>query len=253
MDMTARGLVGMDDVTTRLLGAAAAFEDFQSLPDGEDHLERLLEHLVVAATRALPDASAASVTVLRDEGLPAWTAATTHKAVVAIDLEQYTSGAGPCLEAARERHPVRGVLAEARERWPAVAESAERIGMRAFLSAPLLLGDGPMLGSLNVYGQVEDGFGPVDEAMITFLSSAASAAITNARRYVRARRRADEIAVALTSRAEIDQAKGILMARHTIPAAEAFEMLVDRSQRSNVKLRDVARDLLRSVTEPGRD
>ena len=251
--MTARGLVGMDEVTTRLLGAAAAFEDFQSLPDGEDHLDRLLEHLAAAAIRTLPEASAASVTVLRDEGLPAWTAAATHRAVVAIDLEQYTSGTGPCLEAARERRPVRGVLAEARERWPAVAESADRIGVRAFLSAPLLLGDGPILGSLNAYSRAE-GFGPVDEAMITLLSSAASAAIVNARRYVRARGRADEIAVALTSRAEIDQAKGILMARHTITAAEAFEILVDRSQRSNTKLRDVARELLRSVTEQaGRD
>jgi GAF domain-containing protein len=251
--MTARGLVGMDDVTTRLLDAAAAFEDFQSLPDGEDHLDRLLEQLAFAAVRALPEAFAASVTVLRDEGLPAWTAAATHKAVVAIDLEQYTSDEGPCLEAARERHPVRGVLEDARERWPSVAESAGRVGVRAFLSAPLLLGDGPMLGSLNVYGQAPSGFGPADEAMITFLGSAGSAAIVNARRYVRARRRADEIAVALTSRAEIDQAKGILMARHTISAAEAFQMLVDRSQRSNIKLRDVARELLRSVTGQAED
>jgi GAF domain-containing protein len=252
--MTARGLVGMDDVTTRLLDAAATFEEFKSLPDGEDHLDRLLEQLAGAATHVLPEASAASVTVLRDEGLPAWTAAATHKAVVAIDLEQYTSGAGPCLEAAREQRPVRGVLADAHERWPAVAASAERVGVRAFLSAPLMLGDGPMLGSLNVYGPANEGFRAVDEAMITLLGSAASAAIVNARRYVRARRRADEIAVALTSRAEIDQAKGILMARHSIPAAEAFERLVDRSQRSNTKLRDVARELLLSVTgQPGQD
>jgi GAF domain-containing protein len=249
MDMTARGLVGMDDVTTRLLAAAAVFEDFQSLPDDEAHLDQLLEQLAAAAIRALPEAFAASVTLLRDEGLPGWTAAATHRAVVAIDLEQYTSGAGPCLEAARERHPVRGMLADARKRWPQVAESADRIGVRAFLSAPLMLGDGPMLGSLNLYGREEHGFGPVDEAVITFLSSAASAAITNARRYVRARSRVDEIAVALTSRAEIDQAKGILMAWHTISAADAFEMLVDRSQRSNTKLRDVARELLRSVSE----
>src|SRR5437588_6819517 len=111
--MTARGLVGMDDVTTRLLRAAAAFEDFQSLPDGEDHLDRLLEQLASAAVRTLPGAFAASVTVLRDEGLPAWTAAATHKSVAAIDLEQYTSDAGPCLEAARERYPVRGVVEDA--------------------------------------------------------------------------------------------------------------------------------------------
>jgi GAF domain-containing protein len=252
--MTARGLVGMHDVTTRLLGAAAAIEGFQSPPDGEDQLNQLLDRLADAATHAVPVASAASVTVLQDEGLPGWTAAATHQAVVAIDLEQYTSGAGPCLEAARERHPVRGGLAEARERWPAIAESVDRAGMRSYLSVPLLLGDGPMLGSLNIYGREAAGFDPFDEALMTFLTSAASAAIVNARRYVGARTRADEIAVALTSRAEIDQAKGILMAQQGIPADQAFEMLVDRSQRSNTKLRDVARELLRSVTgESGLD
>lgn len=238
----------MDDVTARLRGAAAAFEEFQSLPDGEDHLDRLLEWLAGVATRAVPDASAASVTVLQDEGLPAWTAAATHTAVAAIDLEQYTSGDGPSLEAARERRPVRGGIEEARERWPAVAESADRAGVRSYLSVPLLLGDGPILGALNVYGREAGGFGPLDEALIMFLTSAASAALINARRYVRARRRADEIAVALTSRAEIDQAKGVLMAQHAILAEQAFEMLVDRSQRTNVKLRDVAHELLRSVT-----
>jgi GAF domain-containing protein len=252
MNMTARGLVGMDDLTTRLHGAAAALEEFHSMPDGEDHLDLLLERLADAARRTVLEASAASVTVLRDEGRSPWTAAATHNAVVAIDLEQYNSGAGPCLEAARERHPVRGGLKEARERWPAVAESADTVGIRCYLSVPLLLGDRPLLGSLNIYGRTEDGFGPLDEALITFLTSAASAAIVNARRYVHARARADEIAVALTSRAEIDQAKGILMAQNGIPAARAFEMLVDRSQHSNVKLRDVARDLLRSVTGPAR-
>lgn len=246
MGMTARELVGMDDMTTRLLDAAAAIEGFQSPPDGEDHLNQLLDRLADAATHAVPAASAASVTVLQEEGLPGWTAAATHKVVVAIDLEQYTSGAGPCLEAARERHPVRGGLAEARERWPAVAESVDRAGMRSYLSVPLLLGDGPMLGSLSIYGRAA-GFAPFDEALMTFLTSAASAAIVNARRFVRARTRADEIAVALTSRAEIDQAKGILMAQQRIPADQAFGMLIDQSQRSNTKLRDVARELLRSV------
>jgi AmiR/NasT family two-component response regulator len=41
-------------------------------------------------------------------------------------------------------------------------------------------------------------------------------------------------------RAVIEQAKGILMARHTIDAAKAFEMLRDHSQHNGHKLADVA-------------
>jgi AmiR/NasT family two-component response regulator len=49
------------------------------------------------------------------------------------------------------------------------------------------------------------------------------------------------------SRAVIDQAKGILMAVHKCTPDEAFSMLVERSQHENVKLRDVAKNLLDSV------
>ena len=52
---------------------------------------------------------------------------------------------------------------------------------------------------------------------------------------------------ALDSRAVIDQAKGVLMAVHGVDADAAFAMLVDRSQRTNTKLRAVAEDLLASV------
>jgi response regulator NasT len=41
-------------------------------------------------------------------------------------------------------------------------------------------------------------------------------------------------------RAVIEQAKGILMARHTIDAAKAFEMLREHSQHNGQKLADVA-------------
>ncbi len=41
-------------------------------------------------------------------------------------------------------------------------------------------------------------------------------------------------------RAAIEQAKGILMARHAIDAASAFGMLLDHSQHNGPKLADVA-------------
>ena len=241
----------MDDVTVRLRDAAMTLEDLQSLLGGTQRLDDVLRRLAATAVRAIPDASGVSVTVLRDDDVAAYTAAATDESLVAIDADQYASGEGPCLEAARERRPVRAGVEEIRGRWPAFAASAERAGMRSYLSAPLRLGDEPILGSLNVYGAAVNAFDPLDEALITLFTTAASAAIVNARRYERARARADEMTLALSSRAEIDQAKGVLMARHAVTAEKAFEMLVQRSQHTNTKLRDVARILLDSVTRPG--
>lgn len=59
----------------------------------------------------------------------------------------------------------------------------------------------------------------------------------------------DQLRRALTSRATIDQAKGILMAEHGCSPEDAFGRLVKMSQDANVPLRDVARALVYEVTD----
>jgi len=51
---------------------------------------------------------------------------------------------------------------------------------------------------------------------------------------------AAQLREALTSRATIDQAKGVLMARLGVSADEAFARLIALSNQLNVKLRDLA-------------
>ena len=52
---------------------------------------------------------------------------------------------------------------------------------------------------------------------------------------------------ALTSRATIDQAKGILMAQHGVGADEAFDILRRASQRENRTLRELAQETVNGV------
>ena len=49
---------------------------------------------------------------------------------------------------------------------------------------------------------------------------------------------------ALFSRSDIDMAKGALIALHGCDPGGAFARLVDESQRRNIKLRDVALEML---------
>jgi AmiR/NasT family two-component response regulator len=49
----------------------------------------------------------------------------------------------------------------------------------------------------------------------------------------------------MQSRAEIEQAKGILMATAGLSADAAFEQLVKQSQHENVKVRDLAAEIVR--------
>ena len=62
--------------------------------------------------------------------------------------------------------------------------------------------------------------------------------------YASARDLADNLQVALESQSVIDQAKGILMERFRITAAQAFEALARVSNETNTKVRDVAERLV---------
>lgn len=59
-----------------------------------------------------------------------------------------------------------------------------------------------------------------------------------------ARREVEGLRAALETRHTIGLAQGILMARHTLTVAQAFDYLRRRSQSDNVKLREIAVDLV---------
>jgi GAF domain-containing protein len=243
-------VVSIDDGTSaaQLDEASEALEALNSVLAGEESIERALSSVAESVVRMIADADAVSVTVVEAGG--ASTAAATDETVIAIDTDQYAAGEGPGLEAAATRKPVRVTVQGARERWPAFAAAAERAGVRAYLSAPLVVSvneEDELVGALNVYGYEENAFDPFDEALLRLFTTAASGAITGARRNTRSRDLIEGLRRALVSRADIDQAKGALMAVHGFDAAAAFQKLVGESQRTNTKLNDVARTLLASL------
>ena len=72
-------------------------------------------------------------------------------------------------------------------------------------------------------------------------------ALANADLYASTANLAAHLQRALGSRAVIDQAKGILMRDHRISPDAAFDLLVQRSNASNRKLREIAQDIVDEV------
>ncbi|PSL55950.1 GAF domain-containing protein [Saccharothrix carnea] len=220
----------LDDVTGALEGLSQVLEQ-------EEDLAVILDRICKQVSQAIPGADMVSVTLLSGEG-PVTRAATRQEALD-LDLAQYRADEGPCLHAARTGQVVHAMAVEVPRRWPGFDAEAAGSGVTGYLSAPLCVDEG-IPGSLNLYGARTDGFRALDAALLELYTTAAEAALRNARRYLRARGQAAQLRQALTSRAVIDQAKGIVMAVHRVPAEEAFALLVDRSQRENVKLREFA-------------
>jgi AmiR/NasT family two-component response regulator len=238
------------DLLERLDETAEALVVLRDALTGEEPLDNALQRLADTAARAVADADAVTISVMTGER--PLTAAATDTGLVDVDEEQYRANRGPCLESARTRHVVRAVVGEHRDEWPEFEAAASRHRICAYLSVPVLLpssddAEAQHVGSLNIYSYTAEAFDPFDEGLMRLFTTAASAAISGAHRWQRSREHIIQLERALVSRAVIDQAKGVLMAVHSCTADEAFAMLVERSQRENVKLRDVAKNLLDSV------
>ena len=79
-------------------------------------------------------------------------------------------------------------------------------------------------------------------------AAAASAVLQDARERTAMRELGEQLNRALSSRAVIDQAKGIMMVTHRCTADEAFQLLARLSQQRNIKLHELARTIVDSVS-----
>jgi transcriptional regulator with GAF, ATPase, and Fis domain len=246
------------DVVNRLDAVVEAIKSLNNILASEESLQNVLQRVASNAVLAVADADAVSITVLGEAG---WhTVASTDEHVLALDAEQYQANRGPCLEAAQNRLPVRVAMATPDPRWPEFMAASRQRGVYATLSIPLVIasleGDDELVGSVNAYTRQSTVFDVVDEKLLSLYTGAASEAVVHARRWGRMRETVSQLEEALTSRAQIDQAKGALRVLNGCTADEAFAILVARSQHANIKLRDVARqivdDLSRHIPASGR-
>ena len=99
-------------------------------------------------------------------------------------------------------------------------------------------------GGFNIYGKLVGGFSDDDEQLCQAFAAQASIVVSNAHSYWSVFELSENLSKAMETRAVIEQAKGVLMSTHRIDADAAFEMLRERSQTSNRKLRDVAADVV---------
>ncbi|WP_086852266.1 GAF and ANTAR domain-containing protein [Amycolatopsis kentuckyensis] len=236
--------VGELGAVQRVDEVTGALERLSVALDEEEELAVLLQRVCRQVVSAVPDTEMASVTLLRD-GAP-YTATATGEGALRIDQAQYDAGQGPCLEAARTGELQRVEVREATQRWPVFAAAAGEDAVASYLSAPLFI-DREYQGSLNLYSTGGGGFGALDAALLELYTTAAEAGLRGARRYQTAQETVGQLRTALTSRAVIDQAKGILMALHRVPADDAFDLLVKQSQNRNLKLREVAEQFIAQV------
>lgn len=237
-----------DDATTGRTDAhrsllALAFADLAKDLYQSATIDEVLARIVEAAASVVDGCDGASVTF--SDGERHWTAASHGPLAGPADELQHRLGEGPVLAAVDE--PVArlgafdGVDDEA-ERWPALRDAWGSVDAAAVLSCGLFLPTAASKhqGALNLYAAEDGAFDPESVDLGRILAAHASVAVATAQER-------QDFRTALEGRDVIGQAKGVLMEREGIPADQAFDILRRASQRLNVKLRDIAQQI---VTKP---
>ncbi len=229
-------LSGLSDTLSALAGVVL----------GEETLDAVLELIVSLATSSIPDVYGASVSLARQGQVV--TANATSELVRDLDAVQYDAGRGPCVDAIRTGMLQRETGTSLIDRWPEFGAAATELGVAKMLSTPLEARGRPV-GALNLYATTDTAFEEDAVKLAGVFARHAGAVMANAAAYTDSESTNQNLLDALATRQVIGQAMGIIMSRERCSSDDAFDVLRRASQHSNVKLRDIALELVRS-TEP---
>jgi GAF domain-containing protein len=217
------------DISDRLLSSPSQPVTFQRVVDG--------------AVDLVPGCTACGITMRQRRGRVA-TVAATSEAVERADELQYVLREGPCLDATFEKDAFVVSDLAAEERWPRWTPGALGQGFASILSIRLQAGE-EEIGAINMYGTARDAFDADAVDLGLIYASHAARALDQARIV-------SGLQVALESRHEIGIAQGVLAVRFDITYEQAFAVLRRYSNDQNLKLRDVARQVMRDRVLPTR-
>lgn len=171
------------------------------------------------------------------------TLAATGELSRAADGVQFELGEGPCRDAAAHTEPLRSGDVGRDERWPRWGPRAAVLGVGSLLSLPLLEASEPT-SALNLYSTATGAFHDRD-----VLDQCAVYAV-HAANALTAARNADGLHTAMTTRHTIGMAQGMVMERYGLDQQQSFELLRRLSSTTNIKLREIATEIVRTGSLP---
>lgn len=193
--------------------------------------ESVLHAISKSAVESVPGAEYASVTLVTGKGQVQTPVMIGDLAGKSDELQQEL-GEGPCIRSALSEETVRIDDMATDTRWPAFAAGAIELGIKSMICFCLYI-ENENFGALNLHSSTPNSFD--DESVSIGSLFAAHAAIAFS-----AVRERDQIRAALTNRDIIGQAKGMIMERYGLDPDESFRLLARLSQDANVKLAEIA-------------
>ncbi len=173
--------------------------------------------------------------------------ASSSEAMRMLELFELQAEEGPCLDCFRTGQPVLTTdLAQANGRWPRFAAEAMSAGFRSVQALPLRL-RGNVIGALNLFHVNTGEMRKTDVDAAQALADVATIAVLSHRAVLEVQVVNDQLTQALNSRVVIEQAKGMVAESRGLAIDEAFGVLRSHARNHNLRLVDVANDVIKGV------
>ena len=221
--------------------AQAIDEAARSLNDRRADLDETLQTIAEVAHDSIPGMDHVGISTVERDGRIT-TRAHTDAMVGKLDSLQYDLGEGPCVSTLRSEDIVLAPHLRHDQRWPRYVPAATQLGLQAQLAVRLFLTHEGTVGGLNLYSTSREDLDPDAEPMARLFATQAAIALGHAKER-------SGLNEALHTRKIIGQAIGIVMERYGLDEERAFAFLLRASSTSNVKLRDVAQQLVQKVND----
>jgi GAF domain-containing protein len=191
----------------------------------------------------LLDISTAGVMLVAPEG-DLRCVASSSEPMRSMELYELQIREGPCLDSFRLNERI---IAETPEtlklRWPRFGYRAVRSGYRSAYAFPMRLRE-QHVGSLNIFRSKDGPVSSEDLLAAQAFADMASITLLQQRCALEAQLLNSQLTTALTSRAILEQAKGVLVGRRGLSIEEAFTWMRHHSRCNNVKLAVVAQAIV---------
>jgi GAF domain-containing protein len=226
--------------------SAALAERFVSLADtlvDDFDVVDLMSELVEACVELV--GSDAAGLLLRDPRGHLQLVASSSEESRILELYQLQNDEGPCLDCVADGQPVAVErVSEAGARWPRFTRGAAELGVLSVYAVPMRLRE-QTVGGLNLFCTADPPLAAEDRRLAQALADIATIGLLQQQSRHRATQLAEQLQGALNSRVVVEQAKGVLAARHGADMETAFRMLRTFARNQNRKLSAVADDVVR--------
>lgn len=219
---------------------AHAFADVARDLSDKDSVQETLQEIVSLAVREVNGCEFAGISLLEQDDIR--TQASTDPRVEQVDLLQRSLEKGPCREAVLVREVLVIDDMAQETRWPEFVTGVHEIGVRSMMVLQLFTRR-RVLGVLTFQSTHENAFDEDAAELGRILAAHAAVALSSAQSE-------EGLRGALHTRERIGEATGIVMERYKLTGRQAFSLLVRASQNLNIKLRDLAEELVHTGAFP---